>query len=36
MTAPTSIDFIYLSEPDMVEAGVNDIARCVDASATPQ
>ena len=30
MTAPTSIDFIYLSEPDMVEAGVNDIARCVD------
>ena len=23
-------DFIYLSEPDMIEAGVTDIARCVD------
>ncbi|QFQ03262.1 ornithine cyclodeaminase [Corynebacterium urogenitale] len=30
MTAPTAIDFIYLSEPDMIEAGVTDIARCVD------
>lgn len=23
-------DFIYLSEPDMIEAGVKDMARCVD------
>ena len=23
-------DFIYLNEPDMIEAGVTDIARCVD------
>lgn len=30
MTAPTAIDFIYLSEPEMIEAGVTDIARCVD------
>lgn len=26
----TSTDFLYLSEPDMIEAGVLDAARCVD------
>lgn len=26
----TRIDFLYLSEPEMVEAGVTDIAKCVD------
>ncbi|SJM66151.1 tyramine oxidase subunit B [Gulosibacter sp. 10] len=26
----TAIDFRYLNEPDMIEAGVTDIARCVD------
>lgn len=26
----TSIDFLWLSEPDMIEAGVTDSARCVD------
>jgi N-[(2S)-2-amino-2-carboxyethyl]-L-glutamate dehydrogenase len=26
----TKIDFIYLSEPDMVRAGVTDMAKCVD------
>lgn len=26
----TRRDFIYLNEPDMIEAGVTDIARCVD------
>lgn len=26
----TKIDFIYLSEPDMIRAGVTDMARCVD------
>lgn len=26
----TRIDFIYLSEPDMIEAGVTDMAACVD------
>ncbi len=30
MTASTRIDFIYLSEPDMVRAGVTDMAACVD------
>ena len=35
MTQPTgstdtSIDFLWLSEPDMIEAGVTDSARCVD------
>ena len=25
------IDFIYLSEPDMIKAGVTDMAKCVDA-----
>lgn len=25
------IDFLYLSEPDMIRAGVTDMARCVDA-----
>ncbi|MDY6946763.1 MAG: tyramine oxidase subunit B [Pseudomonadota bacterium] len=27
----TRIDFIYLSEPDMIRAGVTDMAKCVDA-----
>lgn len=27
---PTRIDFIYLSEPDMIAAGVTDMAACVD------
>ena len=27
----TRIDFLYLSEPDMIAAGVQDMARCVDA-----
>jgi ornithine cyclodeaminase len=31
MTASTKIDFIYLSEPDMIRAGVTDMAACVDA-----
>ncbi|NIF22173.1 tyramine oxidase subunit B [Candidatus Pantoea multigeneris] len=31
MTAETKIDFIYLSEPDMIKAGVTDMAACVDA-----
>jgi ornithine cyclodeaminase/alanine dehydrogenase-like protein (mu-crystallin family) len=30
MTAATKIDFIYLSEPDMIRAGVTDMATCVD------
>jgi ornithine cyclodeaminase/alanine dehydrogenase-like protein (mu-crystallin family) len=30
MTAATKIDFIYLSEPDMIRAGVTDMASCVD------
>ncbi|KTC34746.1 ornithine cyclodeaminase [Pseudomonas sp. ABAC61] len=30
MNAPTRIDFIYLSETDMVRAGVTDMASCVD------
>ncbi|MEJ2457164.1 MAG: tyramine oxidase subunit B [Novosphingobium sp.] len=25
------IDFLYLSEPDMIRAGVTDMARCIDA-----
>lgn len=25
-----SLDFLYLNEPDMIEAGVTDMARCVD------
>ncbi len=28
--SPTKIDFIYLSEPDMIRAGVTDMASCVD------
>lgn len=28
--ASTRIEFLYLSEPDMIEAGVTDIARCID------
>jgi len=30
MSENTSIDFIYLSEPDMIKAGVTDMAQCVD------
>jgi ornithine cyclodeaminase len=30
MTASTKIDFIYLSEPDMIKAGVTDMPACVD------
>lgn len=30
MTADTRIDFVYLSEPDMIAAGVTDMAACVD------
>lgn len=30
MTHDTRIDFIYLSESDMVRAGVTDMAACVD------
>ena len=30
MTQSTKIDFIYLSEPDMVKAGVADMPACVD------
>jgi len=30
MTGSTKIDFIYLSEPDMIRAGVTDMAACVD------
>lgn len=29
-TPSTRIDFIYLSEPDMIRAGVTDMAACVD------
>lgn len=28
--ANTKIDFVYLSEPDMIAAGVTDMAQCVD------
>ena len=31
MTNSTKIDFIYLSEPDMIKAGVEDMPGCVDA-----
>lgn len=31
MTTSTKIDFIYLSEPDMMRAGVTDMPACVDA-----
>ncbi|MBU0555011.1 MAG: ornithine cyclodeaminase [Alphaproteobacteria bacterium] len=31
MAALPRIDFIYLSEPDMIRAGVTDMAQCVDA-----
>ncbi|MFC6761771.1 hypothetical protein ACFQFQ_23490 [Sulfitobacter porphyrae] len=31
MSVSTKIDFIYLSEPDMVRAGVTDMPACVDA-----
>lgn len=30
MSSNTQIDFIYLSEPDMIKAGVTDMAACVD------
>ncbi|EGR0209048.1 ornithine cyclodeaminase [Vibrio vulnificus] len=30
MSSNTKIDFIYLSEPDMIKAGVTDMAACVD------
>ncbi|MCQ9353092.1 tyramine oxidase subunit B [Corynebacterium sp. 153RC1] len=30
MSNNTAIDFLYLSEPDMIEAGVTDIAKCID------
>ena len=30
MAESTKIDFIYLSEPDMVAAGVTDMSACVD------
>ena len=30
MTPDTRIDFIYLSEPDMIRAGVTDMPACVD------
>lgn len=30
MSEKTTIDFIYLSEPDMIEAGVTDMPACVD------
>jgi N-[(2S)-2-amino-2-carboxyethyl]-L-glutamate dehydrogenase len=30
MNNPTKIDFIYLSEPDMIAAGVTDMPSCVD------
>ncbi len=31
MSTTTNIDFIYLSEPDMIRAGVTDMPACVDA-----
>ncbi|TXZ06397.1 ornithine cyclodeaminase [Vibrio mimicus] len=30
MSSNTKIDFIYLSEPDMIKAGVTDMSTCVD------
>mgnify|MGYP002515219439 CR=1 FL=1 len=30
MSEDTKIDFIYLSEPDMIKAGVTDMTQCVD------
>ena len=30
MTEDTRIDFIYLSEKDMIRAGVTDMAACID------
>ncbi|EIO4105347.1 ornithine cyclodeaminase [Vibrio vulnificus] len=30
MSSNTKIDFIYLSEPDMIKAGVTDMTACVD------
>jgi ornithine cyclodeaminase len=29
-SSATKIDFIYLSEPDMIRAGVTDMAKCID------
>lgn len=31
MSSDTRIDFLYLSEPDMIRAGVTDMPACVDA-----
>ncbi|WP_249977885.1 tyramine oxidase subunit B [Vreelandella olivaria] len=31
MSENSKIDFIYLSEPDMIKAGVTDMPRCVDS-----
>jgi ornithine cyclodeaminase/alanine dehydrogenase-like protein (mu-crystallin family) len=31
MTGSTKIDFLYLSEQDMIKAGVTDMPKCVDA-----
>lgn len=31
MSANTHIDFIYLSEPDMIKAGVTNMPQCIDA-----
>jgi len=30
MSENTKIDFIYLSEPDMIKAGVTDMTACVN------
>lgn len=30
LISETRIDFLYLNEPDMIAAGVTDMARCVD------
>ena len=29
-TTETAINFLFLSEPDMIAAGVKDVAQCVD------
>ena len=30
ITMGTKVDFLYLSEPDMVKAGVKDMKQCVE------
>ena len=30
MSDSTKIDFLYLSEPDMIKAGVKDMKQCVE------